>query len=185
MSIEAALASNLREAIFAQGVLLCEGPTDAAVLQGVADSQGGLDKDGVAVADCGSKRNVGFAIAILKQLEIPFFVLFDGDASGKNPGEATKNKALLGLCGEPEEDWPNRGVRDLSANFQDKLESDLEEIWPEFIEARASKAAALDQNAEKNVRIYREAARDTPNAPDFVVEVLEAVRGCAKGGAPG
>lgn len=70
-SVEAALATNLREAIFAQGVLLCEGPSDAALLEGLAEIQGGLDRDGVAIASCGNKQKVCVAIAILKQLEIP------------------------------------------------------------------------------------------------------------------
>src|SRR5206468_3624538 len=79
-----ALADSLREAIFASAVLLTEGPTDTALVEGIAESQGGLDADGVAVAECGSKHNMGIAIAILRQLGIPFFALFDGDAAKGN-----------------------------------------------------------------------------------------------------
>ncbi len=175
-SVEAALATNLREAIFAQGVLLCEGLTDAAVLGGIAERQGALDRDGIAIAACGNKRNVCIAIAILQQLEIPFFALFDGDAAAKNTGEAEKNQRLLTLCGEAPEEWPERSVRGSSANFEDKLETDLAEIWPQFREVRDSVAAELGQSADKNPRVYREAAIRADDPPDFLVEVLDAAR---------
>ena len=54
-------------------------------------------------ASCGNKQKVCIAIAILKQLEIPFFALFDADAEAANPGEAEKNRSLLGLCDEDPE----------------------------------------------------------------------------------
>ena len=175
-SVEAALAKSLREAIFAQGVLLCEGVTDAAVLEGIAELQGGLDRDGVAIAACGNKGNVCIAIAILQQLTIPFFALFDGDAAGKNADEAERNQRLLTLCGEDSVEWPERGVRKSSANFEDKLETDLAKLWPELAEARDKVAGELNQTADKNPRVYREAAMRAGEPPDFLARVLDAAR---------
>ena len=175
-SVEGALAANLREAIFAQGVLLCEGPSDAAVLEGIADLQGGLDRDGVAIAACGGKGNVSIAIAILQQLKIPFFALFDGDAEGENSSEAERNQRLLSLCNEEPTDWPERRVRESSANFEDTLETDLAGLWPEFSESRDKVAGDLGEDAHKNPRVYREAAKQAGEPPDFLTEVLDAAR---------
>ena len=110
-NVEKALADSLREAIFARAVLLCEGETDAAVLEGIADTQGGLDGQGVAVAPCGPKAAVIIAIAILRQLKIPFLALFDGDADGQDSAQAKRNRQiLLELCGEESTDWPERSA---------------------------------------------------------------------------
>lgn len=171
-----ALAESLREAIFASAVLLTEGPTDTAVLQGIADTQGGLDADGVAVADCGNKHSMGIAIAILRQLGIPFFAFFDADAAGELPDEATLNKRLLRLCGETEEDWPKREARERSGNFEDKLETDLEELWPAFADACKAAAEELKIKNTKDPRIYREAVNRAGEPPEFLADVLEAAR---------
>lgn len=171
-----ALAVSLREAIFASAVLLTEGPTDTAVLQGIAESQGGLDADGVALADCGSKEKMGVAIAILRQLKIPFFAFFDADANGERPDEAALNKRILRLCGESEEDWPKREVRDRSANFADKLETDLEDLWPAFSDACERAAEELKIKNTKDPRIYREAVSRAGEPPVFLADVLEAAR---------
>jgi predicted ATP-dependent endonuclease of OLD family len=175
-SVEGALATSLREAIFAQGVLLCEGASDGAVLEGIAELQGGLDRDGIAIAACGNKGNVCIAIAILQQLKIPFFALFDGDAAARNASEAEKNQRLLALCDEEPVDWPERRVRESSANFEDKLETDLAGIWPQFTETRDRVADELRQPAQKNPRVYREAAKQAGEPPDFLTEVLDAAR---------
>ena len=171
-----ALAESLREAIFASAVLLTEGPTDTAVLQGIADTQGGLDADGVAVANCGSKHNMGIAVAILRQLGIPFFAFFDADAAGRRPDQAAENKRLLGLCGETEEDWPKREVRERSGNFEDKLETDLEELWPAFTAACEEAAEELKIKNAKDARVYREAVSRAGEPPEFLANVLDAAR---------
>ena len=179
-SVTKALAENLREAIFARAVLLCEGPTDAAVLEGIADLQGGLDADWVAIAPCGGKAHMMIAVAILAQLEIPALALFDADAAKALDTEAKRNRQLLELCGEVAEDFPAREVRERSANFGDKLESDLAQIWPAYEEARNSLAAELGVDAnKKDHRLYREAAARAGEPPEFLAEILEAVRGLA------
>lgn len=180
-NVEKALADSLREAIFARSVLLCEGDTDAAVLEGIAETQGGLDADGVAVAPCGPKANVVIAIAILDQLEIPFIALFDGDAEGQDRGLAKRNRQILELCGEEPADWPEREVRERCANFADVLETDLADIWPVFGEARKRVAAELGVKAgKKDDRVYRQAAAEAADPPDFLVEILEAARRLAQ-----
>lgn len=175
-NVEKALADSLREAIFARAVLLCEGDTDAAVLEGVADTQGGLDGDGVAVAPCGSKANVIIAIAILGQLEIPFLALFDGDSEGRDPAQAKRNRQILELCGEEPADWPDRRLRDCCANFSDRIETDLAAIWTDFGEACERVGEELGVNPGKNSRVYRQAAAEAGQPPNFLLDVLDAVR---------
>lgn len=179
--VEAALATNLREAIFASVVLLCEGPTDAALLEGVAALQGGLDRDGVGLAHCGSKSSVGIAISILNQLQIPFFALFDADAANQNQQEAELNRRLLELCDEQPEDWPGRTVRTTSANFQDTMESDLAQLWPQLEIERKTVAEELGIKGAKKARVYLEAATRAGEPPEFVVDVLDATRKLLEG----
>ncbi|HSS32705.1 MAG TPA: AAA family ATPase [Solirubrobacterales bacterium] len=174
--VEAALATNLREAIFASVVLLCEGPTDASLLEGVAAPQGGLDRDGIGLAPCGSKSSVGIAISILKQLRIPYFALFDADAANQNPQEAELNRRLLELCDEQPEDWPKRAARTTSANFEDTMESDLAQLWPQLGEERKRVADELGIKGDKKARVYREAATRAGEPPEFLVDVLDAAR---------
>lgn len=174
--VEAALATSLREAIFASIVLLCEGPTDAALLEGVAAPQGGLDRDGIGLAPCGSKSSVGIAISILQQLRIPYFALFDADAANQNPQEAELNRRLLELCDEQPEDWPKRAVRTTSANFEDTMESDLAQLWPQLGEERKRAADELGIKGDKKARVYREAATRAGEPPEFLVDVLDAAR---------
>ena len=174
--VKAALATNLREAIFAAAVLLCEGPTDAALLEGVAALQGGFDRDGIAIADCSSKSSVGIAIAILTQLQIPYFALFDADAANNKPSEADLNKRLLRLCGDEPEEWPERAVRVVSANFEDTMEADLASLWPQLAQARNDVADELNIKGDKKALVYREAATRAGDPPEFLVDVLDAAR---------
>lgn len=171
------LRLSLREAIFARAVLLTEGPTDSAVLRGVADRQGGLDRDGVAVADCGTKSNLGPAIVVLNQLGIPFLALFDADAEGGLPDSQDLNRQLLALCGEPEEEWPARAVRSHCANFADNLDTDLADLWPEYAPARERIALDLGvKSGKKDPRPYQQAAAEAGEPPDFILDVLQRAR---------
>ncbi len=174
--IEAAMATSLREAIFAAAVLLCEGPSDAALMEGVAALQGGLDRDGVAVAECANKSSLGIAIAILRQLGIPCFALFDADAVNAKEDEAALNQRLLTLCEEEPEEWPAREVRQRSANFADTMESDLATIWTGFEEILEQVAEELGVKGDKKVRAYGEAVARAGEPPGFLTEVLDAAR---------
>lgn len=187
------LAKTLEEAVFARAVLLCEGPTDAALLAAVAAREGGFDAHGIAVADCHGKSIIPLAYAILRQLKIPAYVLFDADAGLEQrlaakekmtdderkkmlKDTADKNTALLRLCGEPEEGWPEQAARPASANFKDRLEDDLEDIWPEFIEARDEVGVELGIGP-KSDETYRQAAFVAENPPSFLLDVVDKVKG--------
>jgi putative ATP-dependent endonuclease of the OLD family len=189
------LASSLSQAVFAKGVVLCEGKTDAAMLEAVAAVDRPLEHDGIAVANCHGKSIIPIALAILAEFEIPTFVLFDADAQARSRLEendklsgyarekaiesiATKNEQLLALCGEPPAPWPSAEVREKSANFAGNSESDTGDIWPAFIQARDRVAGKLGISV-KSAEAYRLAAEQAGDAPQFFVELLTEVRALA------
>jgi putative ATP-dependent endonuclease of the OLD family len=176
--VEQTLAASLGEAVFARTVLLCEGKTDAALVEALAEEGGGFEKDGVAVAVCWGKSIIPVAVAILEQLEIPTYVLFDGDKNAKEenkPALASKNRELLTLCGEDPKDFPERAVRDRCSNFAGKLESDLEEIWPDLLQARNAVAQELGMPA-KSEEAYRRAVGRVGQPPEFFSDLLGQIR---------
>jgi predicted ATP-dependent endonuclease of OLD family len=187
------LAASLGEAVFARAVLLCEGPTDAALIEAVAELDGGFDRIGIAVAPCWGKSVIPLAFAILRQLEIPTYIFFDGDVgiddrlkakTGVSDSEreaqvnaaAEKNVQLLRLCGDPEEKWPDRVVRDGSANFRDRLEGDLDEIWTGFADARETVGRELGIGS-KSDESYRQAVAMAPEPPEFLTQIVAKVKG--------
>lgn len=189
------LASSLSQAVFAKAVVLCEGKTDAAMLEAVAAVDRPLEHDGIAVANCHGKSIIPIALAILAEFEIPTFVLFDADAQARSKLEAsdkldaharekaiasiaTKNEQLLGLCGEPPAAWPAAEVREKSANFAGNSESDTGDIWPEFIRARDRVAGKLGISV-KSAEAYRLAAEQAGDVPRFFGELLARVRALA------
>ena len=189
------LASSLSQAVFAKGVVLCEGKTDAAMLEAVAAVDRPLEHDGIAVANCHGKSIIPIALAILAEFEIPTFVLFDADAQARPRLEANdklsdyerekaiasiaiKNEQLLALCGEPPAPWPIAEVREKSANFAGNSESDTGDIWPAFIQARDRVAGKLGISV-KSAEAYRLAAEQAGDVPQFFVELLTRVRALA------
>jgi hypothetical protein len=119
------LRRRLAEAVFAHAVLLVEGATDGAVYRGIADQDPviSLDAAGVAVVAAGGKKLLPLLWAILVELGIPVYVVFDGDAgtgdrmraAGNKPDQQVAaavtqaeedNRLLLRLLGEPETAWP-------------------------------------------------------------------------------
>jgi len=188
--------NELRDSLFGSAVLLVEGTTDRAVIEGIASKTAPLSVAGVEVAVAGSKQQIFLPAAILRQLGIPHFVLFDSDcavgqrmrAAGKSDEEisrqevadAAKNREVLRFLGLPEEDWP-RGI--LSPNVgvvEDTLESLIASDWPEFEAERASLIAAGRGAEGKNTATYSLAAKLAPNEPRAIADVIEAVMALAR-----
>jgi putative ATP-dependent endonuclease of the OLD family len=186
------LSVSLSQAVFAKRVVLCEGRTDAVLLEAVASMDRPFEQDGIAVAECHGKSIIPVALAILKGLEIPCFVLFDADRQVKEKleqsekgtkadrdaqisGIATKNRQLLELCDESPEDWPERDVRTRCSNFTGNVESDIPEVWPELAAARDSIAAELSLKP-KSGEVYRRAPEAAGAIPPFFTQLLAAVR---------
>lgn len=187
------LSVSLSQAVFAKAVVLCEGRTDAALLEAVASLDRSFEHDGIAVADCHGKSIIPVALAILKELDIPTFVLFDadrqikdkleasqkgseGDRQAQTAAIATKNRQLLELCGEPADDWPDRAVRDACANFTGNIESDIPVIWPDLVNERDRIAREIGLR-QKSAEAYRRAPAGAGEVPTFFVDLLAKIRG--------
>jgi predicted ATP-dependent endonuclease of OLD family len=80
------LNEQFREAFFAKGVLLAEGPSDGAVFEAASKllELGSLAADGVVVTNVGGKGSQPIALKILDALKIPTYCVFDGDANSTN-----------------------------------------------------------------------------------------------------
>lgn len=186
------LSSTLAEGIFARGVVLCEGTSDAALIDAVARLSGGFDRDGIAVVASWGKTVIPLAFSILQHLDIPTFIVFDADGglverikrratlterdrAAQLESVKTKNRQLLALSGEAPIDWPDRAIRRSSANFRDRLEDDLEEIWPRLRSACGEVASELGISAKAD-EVYRRAVQLAGAPPPFVAELITAIR---------
>jgi putative ATP-dependent endonuclease of OLD family len=194
--ISIALRRRLSEAVFADAVLLVEGVSDAGVMLGTADRLTGFDALGVSVIGVGGKTVVPLAHAILSELEVPVYTVFDADGGNElrmrergraeadilAAKEATSavNKKLLRLLGGDAVDWPSTQVTPTFAVFADTLEAEIASSWPEV----ASRVEELSQEAgsrSKSDEWYRAAALSTVSEPPVhfraICDAVAALRG--------
>jgi predicted ATP-dependent endonuclease of OLD family len=188
--ISMTLERTLAEAVFADAALLVEGRCDAALLSGLADRHGGFASLGVAVVNAEGKSKLPLAWAILQELGVPTFVVFDADrglgermrAQGKRDDAvaaeeanvARRNRQLLRLVGGAETDWPEDTVEVVYAVFAD----DLEAAWPDAVTEAAGLAEAAGDWRSKPDDWYREAARNPEiPIPEPLVHLLDRVKG--------
>lgn len=131
--LQAIMNPWINEGFFANVVVLVEGETDLAAITGVARSMDHeLDSLGVAVIPCTGKTCLDRPLVIFRQLDIPVYVVWDGDWSRPN-ARAEDNRRILRLLQLAEEDWPEF-VGEAGACFKVKLEETLagEIGQPEF-----------------------------------------------------
>jgi putative ATP-dependent endonuclease of OLD family len=186
--------ARLPEALFGEAVILAEGDTDRAVIEGCAEHDGDLlAVDGIVVAEVGGKDILLMPAAILSLLGIPCFIVFDGDKGcadrmrrdGKKEQDiiqvqkdhSRKNRDLLRYLGEPEEDWPASRATEKCAIFEDRMESELATVWPQWERRRQDLIdSGLGYHA-KNTATYRHAAATAPGTvPPIFLEILRAAR---------
>ena len=138
--LQAIMTPWTNEGFFAKVVVLVEGETDLAAIVGVARSMGHeLDSLGVAVIPCNGKTCLDRPLVIFRQLDIPVYVVWDGD-QGRTDAEAMNNRYILRLLRLPEEDWPDF-IGDTAACFRVKLENTvIEEVGTEAFDAWRSEA---------------------------------------------
>jgi hypothetical protein len=169
-----------------------EGPTDGGFLQGIADRTGGLDADGIAVVFGLGKGQLPLPWAILRSLDIPTFVVFDGDlaladrmrSDGKDQAKidgavthsARANRMLLRLIGAAEEDQPETSVNGTYAVFADRLEAEVL-AWGACAEALTRCEAELGDWRRKSDDVYRMAAATADGDPPRIfTDLIDAVR---------
>lgn len=183
------LQRTLGEAVFADVVLLVEGRSDAGLLSGAADRDGGLESHGIAVVPTNGKTRMATAWAILEELGVPVFVVFDGDRAirqrmaGDGKAEADMaaaeadakgwNRKLLRLLGAAEVDWPDTAVAATYAVCVDAIER----CWPKAIERASEMAAEAGDPRAKPEEWYRQGARELEaDPPEFLTSIIAAAR---------
>ena len=186
--------ARLPEALFAEAVILVEGDTDRAVIEGCGEHDNAvLAVDGIVLAEVGGKDILLLPCAILTLLGIPCLVVFDGgkgsaDRMRRDGKQETdiltverdqqrKNRDLLRYLGELEQDWPATQVTDRCVVFEDRLEQELAELWPAWAQRRDELVQSGLGFHAKNAATYRYAAATARGeVPQVLQEVLAAAR---------
>jgi putative ATP-dependent endonuclease of OLD family len=103
--IKLTLDRQISEAVFAEVAVLVEGKTDAGLLSGIADRDGGFEARGVGVVNVEGKSKIPVALAVLSELGLPVYVVFDADR-GKEArsltGAADDEQARAKIAAEAE-----------------------------------------------------------------------------------
>jgi putative ATP-dependent endonuclease of OLD family len=178
---------NFREAFFADAVVLVEGSTDALVTQAIASANGlSLEAEGITVAFA-TKTGLPVALAILQLLEIPTFVMFDGDFGCKENDSAEHrrmNIALQSMCGVAEPvGFPETGVFERHATFNQNLEAYLREQIDDFDAKCAVSSAGRDWRARSG-ETYAAVLGEAGASPPVLVATIDTVRQMVNGSAP-
>ncbi|KOV83913.1 hypothetical protein ADL01_09510 [Streptomyces sp. NRRL WC-3618] len=199
--IGAAILHRLAEALFASAVVLVEGHTDAAVLEGSATRDGSpLAVEGIHVAEAGHKTAIYLSHAILTLLGIPCFAVFDADAgvgirmeqNGRKQSdirnaelnERAENRRLFMYLGQHAvSDLPHTHAESDYAVFADRLEETLKDEWPEW----GQKVEELIQSglgySEKNSYTYARAAFEADGEPPTVIkQIVQNAKALARQG---
>ncbi|WP_129308142.1 ATP-dependent endonuclease [Streptomyces sp. L2] len=199
--IGAAILNRLPEALFASAVVLVEGETDKAVLEGSATRDGApLAVEGIHVAEAGHKTAIYLSHAILTLLGIPCFAVFDADAgvgvrmekNGRKPrdihnaelNERTENHRLLMYLGQSNiPDLPPTHADTDYAVFADCLEETLKSDWPEWGEKVEELIQSGIGYSEKNTYTYARAAFEAGGEPPIVIkQIIQNAKAMARQG---
>ncbi|QHK18905.1 AAA family ATPase [Pseudarthrobacter psychrotolerans] len=193
--LDNACLHELRDAMFASAVLLVEGTTDRAIIEGVAEADAPLSSLGVEVAVATSKGQILLPAAILRRLGVPHFILFDADkdsgrrvrAKGKPEAvaiaqeqkDSRDNRTMLRFLGEPETDWPSGFCGTAAWAMEDMLETFVAAKWPQFeIERQALVDAGRGADG-KNAATYRIASRSAGSRPSDLTTIISHVSSMA------
>lgn len=190
--VSSVISDRLPVALFAEQVLVVEGTTDAAVILGVGDRLSTVvtEVTGLSVVPAATKRDVVLFSAILSELGIPNYVLFDGDANvdermrAKNQKASTIqnqmtanakiNRALMEYFGTPPTDFPKTQLFDRFAVFEDILETFLDVEWPEWGSALSKLENESGVQLRKHADSYRLVTSQVDGQiPEFFRDLLK------------
>lgn len=182
---------QLAEAFFADGVILVEGDTERAILEGAVLGKT-LAVSGVTVASAGGKPHILLPYAILEGLGINTLLIFDNDSGvrsrmtlqGKSEldiGAAElntqdQNRRILGYFALGEEDFPTGVLSQRLIAIEDNLEVMIAKDWPEWEQKRAQIVADGRGVAGKHMGTYGLAAEECVTLPGgSFLKLLEQV----------
>ena len=167
------------EAFFARVAVIVEGPTDAAVIAQTASTLG-VDFTLMAVTFVPvTKSAQPLAVAILRALGIPTYVIFDGDQDkgGKDAeNAAATNRRILRAVGEAEADSPGTTIQPEWACFATNLENYLR-TESEFERHCEAARDELGWSKLKSPEVYSEAIErlGEDGIPQALREIVENI----------
>lgn len=195
------LSSRFREAFFAKAVLLVEGATDIAVFEQLGRMLGrDLLANGVVCADV-SKTVLPLAYIVLTSLDLPVFVVFDGDShltdqetcdvcgrgdKDRRTEAARRNRAILDCLGATIVDFPPDTFDTSWAAFSTDIEHYLRENVEGFDERSLEITAEMGWK-RKSPEVHAETlerlgSSAVPEELNGVVERLLALAAGSTGG---
>ena len=115
----------MNEGFFADVVVLVEGEDDRAAILGAALFMSpDLEALGVAVIPCGGKDSIDRPYLVFSGLDLPVYVVFDGDY-GCKPATNRRLQRLLGVPNDDEKDAPPDQINDKYAIFEGDLDGTI------------------------------------------------------------
>lgn len=199
--VQKRLPTTFSEGFFADAVVLVEGDTDRAVLECLAERlEAPLDERGVSLLELGGKSGLRIPHAIFTSLEIPVYIIADGDADGatrlnrgnslqaietnRTNAENSNRNSTERLASWLPQATPSRGnlpytygdptvITDHYTIWRDDLESELA-LWPSFMKSLDEAGGKLRQ---KNPLTYRAAVRGASigDLPEDLHEVIMTI----------
>lgn len=182
----------MNEGFFADLVVLVEGEEDRAAILGTAGGLGhDLESRGVAVIPCLAKQNLDRAYLVFHTLDIPTYVVWDGDRDKKDSDTSTNkktNRILLALLNVEVRDWPDEVtehyavfVKDLTTTVRDEVDDDEYEKARDEIVVELGLAGPRDMSKNPHavrrvVELLRARGKSSPTL-DAIVERIVAKRG--------
>lgn len=176
------------EAFFGQSALVVEGITDGGVMTQTGRLMGfDLASRGVVVVPV-PKGDQPMALAVLRALKIPTYVVFDAgsdavdteacpqcgrQAQKRRAEEQQGNEAILRTLGVPLESFPGSGARDEWACFESDLEQFLTDAIPTFEQQKRTVADEMGWKM-KSPEVYAEVLERLGRAglPDLLIEIV-------------
>lgn len=173
---------ELCEGFFAQKVILVEGVTDKAILEGIYKAQGRDNiSEGIVIVSADGKTKMDKPFYIFNKLGIPTYAVFDSDANSgdKNP---VANRLLQSIAGvDNPTDYPH-GCFDHFAAFERNLEGYTKHVtgdaWQETFQTVANDLELHLKDICKTPQAVNEVVtRLRKNGADFLMfdEIIQKV----------
>ncbi len=164
--LQAVMTPTVNEGFFADVAVLVEGETDRAAILGTARTMNyDFDANGIAVIPCGGKTNIARPFVVFHNLQIPTYVIWDGDKHDDKDAKPEVNRLILRTLAREETDWPKH-VDDESACFEKTLEHTLKdeiglEIFNQVRERALQHFDLKAKQAKKNAFILQRVVEES------------------------
>ena len=168
--------------LFADTVLLVEGPTEELALPTYAQTAGiDLDALNIAVVSAGGETTIPTLLNVFQQLEIPCYVLFDGDAH--QPEDHAKAIDVARACGVTIPGPPADVIGETTAvwerDFEHSLRREVADYDDLVVAARAELGKIGKPVAARHCALALAERGEVPPSVQAVIEQVVALRQAA------